>query len=229
VQRTSFSFQLEIKISMFHCSGRESDGILQGKKQGRKQPAIGGTGVREARVDFFAFDSAYLEKLRAGDPATQHHFASYFGKFLRIRLRARRLSPDKIDDLVQNTLLKVIVKVHQNAVRQPECFGSFVNSTCNNVLREYYRDSAKNQLSGDGSIEIADKVLNLDGLLASKEAARNVRRVLDELPERDRRILRSLFFEEKDKDEICEDFGVKRDYLRVLVLRAKDKFRVLYK
>jgi len=180
-------------------------------------------------VDFFAFDSAYLEKLRAGDPATQHHFASYFGKFLRIRLRARRLSPDKIDDLVQNTLLKVIVKVYQNAVRQPECFGSFVNSTCNNVLREYYRDSAKNQPSEDGSLEVPDKVLNLEGLLASKETARHVRRVLDELPERDRRILRSLFFEEKDKDEICEDFGVKRDYLRVLVLRAKDKFRVLYK
>ena len=67
-------------------------------------------------MDFFAFDKAYLDKLRAGDAATQHHFASYFGRFLRIRLRARRLAPDKIDDLVQDTLLKVIVKVHQELV-----------------------------------------------------------------------------------------------------------------
>jgi RNA polymerase sigma-70 factor (ECF subfamily) len=34
--------------------------------------------------------------------------------------------------------------------------------------------------------------------------------------------------EEKDKDEVCEQFGVDRDYFRVLLHRAKDKFRVLY-
>jgi RNA polymerase sigma-70 factor (ECF subfamily) len=179
-------------------------------------------------VDFFAFNKVYLQKLRAGDPSTEHHFASYFGRFLRIRLRARRLSPDRIDDLVQETLLKVIIKVHQDGVRQPECFGSFVNSTCNNILQEHYRSSLKNQPVEDGQAEVADKVLDLDGLLVTQETAEHVRRILDDLPERDRRILRSLFFEEKDKDVICREFGVKRDYLRVLVLRAKDKFRALY-
>jgi RNA polymerase sigma-70 factor, ECF subfamily len=187
--------------------------------------------VREARVDFFAFDKVYLQKLREGDPATEHHFASYFGRFLRIRLRARRLPLDRIDDVVQETLLKVIIKVYQDAVRQPECFGSFVNSTCNNILQEHYRSdrfSLMNQPIEDGPMEVADKVLDLDGLLATQETAEHVRRILDDLPERDRRILRSLFFEEKDKDVICREFGVKRDYLRVLVLRAKDKFRALY-
>jgi len=179
-------------------------------------------------VDFFAFDKAYVDKLRAGDDATQHHFASYFGKFLRIRLRARRLSPDRIDDLVQETLLKVMIKVQQDAIRQPECFGSFVNSTCNNVLRESYRAWSKDQRNQEEPAEVADKVLNLDGLLVTKETAERVRRVLEEMPERDRRILMALFFEEKDKDEICKEFGVKRDYLRVLLLRAKARFRELY-
>ena len=179
-------------------------------------------------MEFFPFDKAYVERLRQGDPATQNHFASYFGKFLRIRLRARRLPPDRIDDLVQDTLLRVITRVHQGAVRQPECFGSFVNSTCNNLLQEDYRRSSKTQPIEDGPTEVADKVLDLDGLLVTRETAEHVRQILEELPERDRRILRALFFEEKDKDEICVEFRVKRDYLRVLVLRAKDKFRVLY-
>jgi RNA polymerase sigma-70 factor, ECF subfamily len=179
-------------------------------------------------VDFFAFDKPYVDKLRAGDPPTEHHFAAYFGKFLRIRLRARRLAPDKIDDLVQETLLRVMNKVHQGAVRQPECFGSFVNSICNNILQEFYRIWSRNQPIEDGPTEVADKVLDLDGLLVTQETAERVRRILSELPHRDRRILRSLFFEEKDKDAICREFGVKRDYLRVLVLRAKGKFRDLY-
>jgi len=182
-----------------------------------------------AGVDFFAFDQGYLDKLRGGDLATQHHFASYFGRFLRIRYRGRRLPQDVVDDLVQDTLLRVMIKLRDGAVRQPECFGAFVNSISNNVLLEYFRYSSKNSRAQDGPVDVPDKVLDVDGLLVTQETAKHVRRVLGQLPERDRRILRRLFFDETDKDTICIEFGVNRDYLRVLVLRAKDKFRVLYK
>ncbi|HKE35240.1 MAG TPA: sigma-70 family RNA polymerase sigma factor [Candidatus Acidoferrum sp.] len=180
-------------------------------------------------MDFFPFDKPYLERLRAGDAETQRHFASYFGKFLRIRFRARRLSPDVIDDLVQDTLLRVVVKVHKGEVRQAECFGAFVNSVSNHVLLEYFRQASKNSHGDDGFIEVLDKVLDLDCLLITQQTVKRVRWVLGQLPEKDRRILRRLFFDEEDKDLICNEFGVNRDYLRVLVLRAKDKFRVLYK
>lgn len=180
-------------------------------------------------MDFFPFDKLYLDRLTAGDPPTQHHFASYFGRFLRIRFRARRLRADVIDDLVQDTLLRVVLKVHKGEVRQPECFGSFVNSVSNHVLLEYFREASKNSRGDSEAVEVPDKVLDLEGLLVTQETVAHVRSVLAQLPEKDRRILRRLFFDEEDKDSICNEFGVTRDYLRVLVLRAKDKFRVLYK
>jgi DNA-directed RNA polymerase specialized sigma24 family protein len=52
-----------------------------------------------------------------------------------------------------------------------------------------------------------------------------VRSVLSQLPQRDQAILRSVFLEEMDKDDVCQRFGVGRDYLRVLLYRAKEKFR----
>jgi RNA polymerase sigma-70 factor (ECF subfamily) len=55
-----------------------------------------------------------------------------------------------------------------------------------------------------------------------------VRSILAELPERDRRVLKAVFFEERDKDEICRDFGIDRDYLRVLVHRAKQSFKASF-
>ena len=179
-------------------------------------------------MEFFAFDGDYLDRLRRGEPETERHFAAYFGKFLRIRLRARRLASDAIDDVVQETLLRVMKTVVAGAIRRPECFGSFVNSICNNTLQEHYRLMAKNQPMDFARVEVEGKVLDLDGLLVTEETAKRVRRILDELPQKDRSILRSLFFEEKEKDAICVEFGVARDYLRVLVHRAKDKFRVLY-
>ncbi len=48
------------------------------------------------------------------------------------------------------------------------------------------------------------------------------------MPTRDRELLRAIFLQEKEKDEVCAQFGVDREYLRVLLHRAKDKFRVLY-
>jgi RNA polymerase sigma-70 factor (ECF subfamily) len=169
-----------------------------------------------------------VDKLRDGDAETERHFAAYFGRFLRIRMRARRIAPDAIDDVIQDTLLRVIRKLHHDEVRQPECFGSFVNSVCNKRLLEYYRSSAKDRSRKDEPIEVADKVLDLDGLLITQETAKCVRRILEELPKKDRSILRSLFFDDMEKDAICVEFGIERDYLRVLVHRAKDKFRVLY-
>jgi RNA polymerase sigma-70 factor (ECF subfamily) len=37
-----------------------------------------------------------------------------------------------------------------------------------------------------------------------------------------------VFLEERDKDEVCRDFGVDRNYLRVLLHRAKQTFKYHY-
>jgi RNA polymerase sigma-70 factor (ECF subfamily) len=48
------------------------------------------------------------------------------------------------------------------------------------------------------------------------------------LPERDRRLLQSVLLEERDKDEVCAEFGISREYLRVLLHRAKHSFKSFY-
>ena len=180
-------------------------------------------------MDFFAFDKAYLEKLRNGDPATEHHFFLYFEKLLNIKLLSRTISSDKIEDLKQETFIRVIAAVRkEGAVRQPERFGAFVNSICNNVLLEYYRTLRKNQQIDETHQEIPDQILDLEGMMVSKQFSEHVRTILSALPARDRDLLRAVFFEEKDKDSVCREMGVDRNYLRVLLHRAKDKFKAVY-
>ena len=180
-------------------------------------------------MDFFAFDKAYVDRLRDGDRPTEHHFVAYFEQLLRMKLRARTLTSDKVDDLRQETFIRVIANLRrEGGIRQPERFGAFVNSICNNVLMEHYRSSAKNQPMEDAHLEIPDKVLDLEGMLVNKQFRERVRHILDEMPQRDRDLLWAIFFEEKEKDVVCREFGVDRDYLRVLLHRAKDKFKALY-
>jgi RNA polymerase sigma-70 factor, ECF subfamily len=180
-------------------------------------------------VDFFAFDKVYVERLRNGDPATEHHFFVYFEKLLNIKLRSRRVSFDKIEDLKQDTFVRVIAAVRkEGGVRQPERFGAFVNSICNNIVLEYYRSLRKNRQMDGTHEEIPDKVLDLEGMMASKQCSEQVRKILSALPTRDRELLRAVLLEENDKDTLCRDMGVDRNYLRVLLHRAKNKFKAVY-
>ena len=179
-------------------------------------------------MELFAFTREYVERLREGDPSTELHFVSYFDQLLRIKLRARMLASETVEDLRQETYIRVFVKLRADGIRQPERLGAFVNSTCNNVLMEFYRSSSRTSPWDDSYLEMPDHAVDTEGVLITKQMKQRVRQVIGELPKKDRDLLWALFLEEKDKDEVCKLFGGDRDYFRVLLHRAKDKFRVLY-
>ena len=179
-------------------------------------------------VQFYQFDENYLRRLRQGDPATQKHFVSYFNKLLRIKLRGKKMSVEDINDVQQETLLRVLVAIRTGEVHQPERLGSFVNSTCNNVLHEWYRDEIRNRHVDLDSVDFPDGNSDLEAQIMSRERAGRVQAVIAKLPERDQRILRALL-QGRDKDEICREVGVDRKYLRVLMHRAIANFREQYR
>lgn len=177
-------------------------------------------------MELFPFDKSYVDRLRGGDPSTEQHFASYFGQLLGIMLRARYLTPERVDDVRQETFRRVIAALRRDgAIREPERFGAFVNSICKNVLRENAREGGRNLAIQQDQSLFGNKIADLESTLISEETKQQVRDILAELKPRDRQVLRALFLEEKEKDEVCREFGVNRDYLRVLLYRAKVRFR----
>ena len=179
-------------------------------------------------VQFYQFDEHYLRRLQRGDSATQKHFVSYFNKLLRIKLRGKRLSAEDIADVQQETLLRVLVAIRTGEVHQPERLGSFVNSTCNNVLHEWYRDETRNRHVDIDSVDFPDGNADLEVQMMSRERAGKVQAVIAKLPKRDQIVLKALL-QGRDKDEICRELGVDRKYLRVLMHRAIANFREQYR
>ena len=178
-------------------------------------------------MQFHSFDEDYLRRLADGDSVVEHHFSSYFGDLLSLKLRVRIRSPQLIEDIRQETLLRVLKIVRKKGIEHPERFGAFVSAVCNNVLMELIRGESRHE-SAESTLEPADETINLDGPLITQQRRRQVEAVLDELPEKDRDLLRMFFLEERDKTELCKRFGVNEDYLRVLLHRAKSRFRSMY-
>jgi RNA polymerase sigma-70 factor (ECF subfamily) len=185
----------------------------------------------EPGLEFFAFDSSYVERLQLGDARTEEHFVRYFSELILLKLRSRLNSKEAIEDVRQETFLRVLVILRtEHGLRQPERLGSFVNSVCNHVLMEHYRSKSKagSAIENENPDVFVNRGPSAQTQLETKDTERVVRQILNELTPRDRRLLQSVLLEERDKDEVCAEFGITREYLRVLLHRAKQSFKSFY-
>jgi RNA polymerase sigma-70 factor, ECF subfamily len=183
-----------------------------------------------ATLQFYSFDAKYLEDLRAGDRQTQEHFVAYFTALLKLKLRSRLQSSHAIDDVCQETFARVFEFLRRDeGLRQPGSLGAFVNSVCNYVLLEHYRGSSRfESLDDEGAAEPVDRGPEVIDIVSARQIKEKVRSILLRLSERDRSLLKAVFLDERDRDEVCRQFGVEREYLRVLLHRAKQEFKVEY-
>lgn len=174
------------------------------------------------------FDRAYVDRLTAGHAETEAHFTQYFGQLLALKLRSRLRSPALIEDAKQETFARVLTALRSGkGVSSPESLGAFVNGVCNNVLFETYRSSSRATQLEEEYDPPDERRASAETELLSSETRARVRRTLTRLPEKEQMLLRWLFFDERDKDDICRELNIDRNYLRVLLHRAKNRFREL--
>jgi RNA polymerase sigma-70 factor, ECF subfamily len=179
-------------------------------------------------LHFHSFDEDYLVRLQEGDFLIQEHFRKYFTALMNAKLRFKLKSPEAIEDVQQETFVRFYVALRAGKIREPKSLGSYVNSMCNNILKEAWRVSPSISLDDDDAPDFPALRSDVTKILADKQAAQRIHLVIEQLPERDRRVLRAIYFEELDKDEVCRELGITRDNLRLLLHRAIQKMKHLY-
>jgi len=178
-------------------------------------------------VQLYPFNEDYFRLLQQDDEATRAHFVSYFSKLLSIKLRSRKLKTEDIHEVQQETFLRVLFAVRKGEIQQPERLGSYVNSVCNNVASEMYREQFRNNHVDLEEVDVPDSGADLEKGMISNESVRKVHAVMARLSDRDRTILGAVL-QGRNKDDICRELGVDRQYLRVLMHRAIASFREQY-
>lgn len=178
------------------------------------------------RLPRHEFDQPYVERLIAEDPDTEQHFTRYFGELLTLKLRSRLKSASLVEDAKQETFVRVLIALKEKGgLDSPGSLGAFVNTVCNHVLFEMYRAKSRLTPLEDEGEKIEEGRESAETTLMAAEERDRVRNALEGLPPKERELLRWLFFEERSKDDICRQLQVDRNYLRVLLHRAKLKVR----
>jgi RNA polymerase sigma-70 factor (ECF subfamily) len=114
---------------------------------------------------------------------------------------------------------------NKGGIHYPERFGAFVNSVCDNVVSETFRAGARFQQVPENVKEPTDETANSEAQCLSQERKNIIRRVMASLSGSDQQIIRKYFLEERDKNQICQEMGIDRDYLRVRIHRALGRLR----
>jgi RNA polymerase sigma-70 factor, ECF subfamily len=175
----------------------------------------------------FDFSRDYVDRLVSEDAETEQHFARYFGDLLTLKLRSRLRSAALVEDAKQETFARVLTSLkRKGGLAVPETLGAFVNSVCNNVLLEMYRSGSRTAPLDDGYDRPDDRLASAESMIMADEERERVRQALETLPDKERTLLKWVFFEGRDKDEVCRELNIERAYLRVLLHRAKARFRV---
>lgn len=172
------------------------------------------------------FDEAYLIGLRDSDPEVETNLVNTLSRPLWVKLHARLRSPQLIEDARQETLLRVFAYFRSGkTLENPASLPGFVLAVCNNVCHELLRSHTRHEQMPIVDLEPRDKSANPEQQVVSEEQKQVVTSVLNHLSMKDRQVLKRVFLDEADKDDVCHELGIDRGYLRLVVHRAKGRFR----
>lgn len=167
------------------------------------------------------------ENLSSENAAAERSLTEPDIEHLRLKLRYKVLyhlghGCADVDDLVQETLARFLRAEQRRLIRNTGEFGPFLNGVCRNVILEYRR-RVRREPNIDPELPIPDAGVRPEAEILELRDA--IDHGLEDLGERDREILSSLYLEGREKDEICRQWGMTDAQFRVVLFRAKERFR----
>jgi RNA polymerase sigma-70 factor, ECF subfamily len=175
---------------------------------------------------YYLFDERYIRGLQNKDRETEDHLIASFSKPILVKLQSRLRSPALAQDARQETFLRILTYFRSGkSLANPASLPGFVHAVCHNVALEFLRVHTRHDQLPENAPEPVDPGHDPESQMISAERKTIVRRLLEELNPKDRELLRRVLLEEEDKDTVSKEFGVDRGYLRVLLHRARLKFK----
>jgi RNA polymerase sigma-70 factor (ECF subfamily) len=133
--------------------------------------------------------------------------------------------PD-IEDVVQETIHRYLVAVKGDQIRTPGADGAFVNGICRNVIAEYRRRMFRDLPMPEIPPEPPPKSLAPTDRFMLHDA---IAQALQQMLPRDRQVLQLFYLEERTLPQILEATRLTEANFRVVLCRAKERFRQIYR
>jgi RNA polymerase sigma-70 factor (ECF subfamily) len=189
--------------------------------------------VENLAINKASSEADFVSRIMAGDRQAEAELVGCYSRGVGIIIRRAGCDPTIADDLSQETFRIVLEKTRLGDVREPEKLSGFIRSVARNLVIEHFR-----RLSRQESLTETEETVRLiphsapDQLerLLQKEKADLVLQALKEMRnERDIQVLLRYHLAEETKEQICEDLGLTSLQFNLVLYRARERYRQIYK
>ena len=187
--------------------------------------------ISESAAEVYASWADLVDRIRSGETDGMAELYALFSKGIRFYL-CRQLGPQELDDKVHDTFLVVVHAIRKGELREPHRLMGFVRTIVRRQVAAHIDrmvHDRKEQLDLDASVRIIDPSGNPEDAVMFRQRNDLIRRVMDELCERDREILTRFYLREQGQAEICSEMDLTETQFRLLKSRAKARFGELGK
>jgi RNA polymerase sigma-70 factor, ECF subfamily len=174
----------------------------------------------------YAMLSMLVDRIHSGETDGMEELYLLFSKGIRFYL-CRQLGPQEFDDKVHDTFVLVVLAIRRGELREPQRLMGFVRTIVRRQVAAHIDRVVhirRDHLDLETSARVADPNGNPEEAAMFRQRTDLIRRVLDEMAERDREILTRFYLEEEAQDQICSEMALSETQFRLLKSRAKARF-----
>ena len=149
---------------------------------------------------------------------------------LRLKMRAKvrhhlgGFCPD-VEDVVQESMARWIRAEREGRIERPENPGAFLSGICNKVILEYRRRVWRDPAPSEELDNRPSPAISQGDDLEIRDA---VAAAMSQLLDRDCRVLTDIYLNGRTAEEVCADNSIPESHLKVVLFRAKARFREVY-
>lgn len=152
----------------------------------------------------------YLEGNNMAFDTLLERYQDKLYRYIFFLVRSREVT----EDIFQETFVKAIVNLQQGRYQSDGKFAAWITRIAHNLVIDLFRQERnENLISNDESeIDLLNSAKFSEGTIetqmVNKQVLKDVARLVDELPEAQREVVRMRFFENKSFKEIAESEGI---------------------
>ena len=159
-------------------------------------------------------DSALLRQYQAGDRSAMSRLIERHSRRVRNYIRMMVKDPDLTEDLFQETFIKAVRVIDEGRYADNGKFLSWVLRIAHNQVIDHFRNQRQHKSVSEseagydvlGTLRFADH--SVEDALVSEQIERDIRGLIELLPDEQREVVRMRYFSGMSFKEIAEQTGV---------------------
>ena len=182
--------------------------------------------VAEAGGISVAACTEMVERIQAGERVALEELYGIFARGVRFYL-CRHLGPHDLEDRIHDTFLIVVQAIRRGELREPARLLGFIRTVVRRQVAaciEQAVQDRRDQVEMDVAVPRAeDHRSSPEERAIDNEHSRVMRTLLEELPDRDRDVIRRFYILEQTQEQICRELKMTETQYRLVKSRAKNR------